>query len=67
MTAVGRIQALLGGESVTGPLWSDLDVVRLVRRGVPTEAVSHFLNASHLTFNAIERLAKAASSSRSQP
>jgi putative toxin-antitoxin system antitoxin component (TIGR02293 family) len=55
MTAVVRIQALLGGEHVTGPLRTDLDIVRLVRRGVPTEAVDHFLEASHLTFNAIER------------
>jgi len=55
MTALARIQALLGGESVTGPLRTDLDIVRLVRRGVPTEAVDHFLNASHLSFNSIER------------
>ncbi len=55
MTAVERIQTLLGGEGVTGPLRTDLDIVRLVRRGVPTEAVAHFLNASHLTFNAIEQ------------
>jgi putative toxin-antitoxin system antitoxin component (TIGR02293 family) len=55
MTAVARIQALLGGEAVTGPLRTDLDIVSLVRRGVPTEAVDHFLSASHLTFNAIER------------
>jgi putative toxin-antitoxin system antitoxin component (TIGR02293 family) len=55
VTAVARIQALLGGEGVTGPLRTELDVVRLVRRGVPTEAVGHFLTTSHLTFNAIER------------
>ncbi len=45
----------MGGEEVTGPLRTDLDIVRLVRRGVPTKAVDHFLEASHLTFNAIER------------
>lgn len=55
MTAVARIQALLGGEDVTGPLRTELDVVRLVRRGVPTVAIDHFLTASHLTFNSIER------------
>ena len=54
MTAVSRMQALLGGERVTGPLRSELDVVRLVRRGVPTAAVDHFLSASRLTFGAIE-------------
>jgi putative toxin-antitoxin system antitoxin component (TIGR02293 family) len=45
----------LGGEDVTGPLRSDLDIVRMVRRGVPTEAVDHFLRASQLSFNSIER------------
>ena len=46
---------MLGGERVTGPLRTELDVVRLVRRGVPTEAVEHFLLASHLGFSSIER------------
>ncbi len=55
MAAVARIQQLLGGETITGPLRSDLDVVAMVRRGVPTQAVDHFLAVSHLTFNAIER------------
>lgn len=55
MTAVARIQALLGGEGVIGPLRTDFDVVRLVRRGVPTAAVVHFLKVSHLNFSAIER------------
>jgi putative toxin-antitoxin system antitoxin component (TIGR02293 family) len=54
MTVLAKIQALLGGESMTGPVRTDLDLVRLVRRGVPTQAVDHFLSASHLTFNAIE-------------
>ncbi len=54
MTAVARIQTLLGGEAVTGPMHTDLDLVRLVRRGVPTRAVDHFLQASRLTFGAIE-------------
>lgn len=54
MTAVAKIQELLGGESVTGPVRTEFDLVRLVRRGVPTRAVDHFLRASHLTFNAIE-------------
>jgi putative toxin-antitoxin system antitoxin component (TIGR02293 family) len=55
MTAVARIQQLLGGEQITGPLRSDFDVVRMVRRGVSTQAVDHFLAISHLTFNSIER------------
>lgn len=55
MAAVARIQELLGGEGVTGPLRSELDIVRMVRNGVPTRAVDHFLAASHLTFNSIER------------
>jgi putative toxin-antitoxin system antitoxin component (TIGR02293 family) len=54
MTAIARIQALLGGEEVTGPMRSELDLVRLVKRGVPTLAVDAFLAASNLTFNAIE-------------
>lgn len=54
MTGVAKIQELLGGEAVTGPVRTELDLVRLVRRGVPTRAVDHFLRASHLTFNAIE-------------
>jgi putative toxin-antitoxin system antitoxin component (TIGR02293 family) len=54
MTAATKIQELLGGEAVTGPLRTDMDVMRLVRRGVPTAAVDHFLEQSHLTFNAIE-------------
>ena len=55
MTTVERIQALLGGEAVTGPLRTDFDVTRLVRRGVPTQAVDHFLKGSNLTFVAIDR------------
>ena len=54
MTVVAKIQALLGGEDVTGPLRTELDVVRLVRRGVPTQALDHFLTTSHLTFSSIE-------------
>ncbi len=54
MTAIARIEALMGGEGVTGPLRTDLDLVRLVRRGIPTAAVDHFLLASNLAFNAIE-------------
>ena len=54
MTMVAKIQELLGGEAVTGPMRTDLDLVRLVRRGVPTRAVDHFLLASHLAFSAIE-------------
>ena len=55
MAQVARIQQLLGGEHVTGPLKTEFDVVRLVRRGVPTQSVDHFLAASHLSFNSIER------------
>jgi putative toxin-antitoxin system antitoxin component (TIGR02293 family) len=55
MTAVAKIQELLGGEEVTGPLRTELDVVRLVRRGVPVAAVDHFVKASRLSFQSIER------------
>ncbi|HEY2709538.1 MAG TPA: antitoxin Xre/MbcA/ParS toxin-binding domain-containing protein [Caulobacteraceae bacterium] len=55
MAAIAALQELLGGEAVTGPLRTELDVVRLVRRGVPTEAVDRFLEASELSFNSIER------------
>lgn len=54
MSAVARIQALLGGEVNTGPLHSERDVMRLVRRGLPTQAVEHFLNVSRLSFNALD-------------
>jgi putative toxin-antitoxin system antitoxin component (TIGR02293 family) len=55
MAAIAKIQELLGGEPVTGPLHSELDIVRLVRRGVPTQAVDHFLEVSRLTFHTVER------------
>ena len=55
MAAVAKIQEMLGGEAVTGPLRSEFDVVRLVRQGVPTLAVDHFLAASNLSFHSIER------------
>ena len=54
MSTVARLQNLLGGESVTGPLRSEHDVVRLVRRGIPAEAVEHFLAKTHLGFASIE-------------
>lgn len=54
MVAVARIQELLGGEGVTGPLRDERDLVLLIRRGVPTEAVGNFLERSRLTFNSIE-------------
>ncbi len=54
MVAVARIQELLGGEAVTGPLHNERDIVRLVRRGVPTQAVEHFLKAAGLPFNLLD-------------
>lgn len=54
MTAVARIQELLGGEALTGPLHNERDLMRLVRRGVPTQAVDHFLMASRISFNALD-------------
>ncbi|WP_374452915.1 antitoxin Xre/MbcA/ParS toxin-binding domain-containing protein [Phenylobacterium sp.] len=54
MTAVAKIQELLGGETVTGHLASELDVVRLVRRGLPPVAVENFLSATRLQYPAIE-------------
>lgn len=54
MAAVSKIQELLGGETVTGRLDTELDVVRLVRRGLPPAAVEGFLAATELQFPAIE-------------
>jgi len=54
MSVVARIQELLGGEIITGPLNNERDMVRLIRRGVPTQAVDHFLSAARLSFNAID-------------
>ncbi len=54
MSAIGRIQALLGGEDVTGPLRDERDIVRLIRRGVPTRAVDHFLDWTQLSFNTLD-------------
>ena len=54
MNAVAKIQELLGGEGVTGPLHNERDIVRLIRRGVPTQAVDHFLTAARLSFNALD-------------
>lgn len=54
MSAVARIQALLGGETNTGPLRSERDIMHLIRRGLPTQAVDHFLGASRLSFNTLD-------------
>lgn len=55
MVALARIQALLGGEPVVGPIRTTFDVVRIVREGVPTRAVDHFLEDSQLSFHSIEQ------------
>ena len=54
VAAVARIQELLGGEAVTGPLRTEMDVVLLVRRGLPTAAVECFLHRTRLGFPVIE-------------
>lgn len=54
MTAVARIQELLGGEQFTDPLHNERDIVRLIRRGVPTQAVDQFLAAARLSFNMLD-------------
>ncbi len=54
MNTVAKIQELLGGEGITGPLHNERDIVRLIRRGVPTQAVDHFLTAARLSFNALD-------------
>ena len=54
MAPVAKIQALLGGEAVTGRLRSELDLMRAVCQGLPSEAVDRFLEQSHLPFQAIE-------------
>lgn len=52
--AVARIRELLGGEVITGPLNNEQDIVRLIRCGVPTQAVVHFLEAVRLPFNVLD-------------
>lgn len=54
MTAIAKLQSLLGGESITGSLKSELDIVRLVRRGIPSAAVECFLATTRLGFGSIE-------------
>ena len=54
MTAVARIQELFGGEPVTGRLTNELDMVRLVRSGLPPVALENFLAATRLQYPAIE-------------
>ncbi len=54
MAPVAKIGELLGGEDVTGPMRSERDLLRLVRRGVPTRAVDQFLLRASLPFSAIE-------------
>lgn len=54
LAAVGRIQELLGGEALTGALHNERDIVRLIRRGVPTQAVEHFLKVSGITFHSLD-------------
>ena len=54
MAAVAHIQELLGGEAITGPLRTEMDVVLLVRRGLPTAAVGCFLDRTRLGFPVIE-------------
>lgn len=48
------MQELLGGEGLTGAFQTERDVMRLVRRGLPTEAVDHFLRTSRMSFNALD-------------
>jgi len=54
MTAMTRIQELLGGEAMTGPLHDERDIVRLIRRGVSTQSVDHFLSMAGLSFNMLD-------------
>lgn len=54
MSTIGRMQELLGGEVNTGPLRNERDVMRLVRRGLPTQAVDHFLRTARLSLNTLD-------------
>lgn len=54
MPSVAMIQEFLGGADVTGPLRTENDLRMLVRRGVSTRSVDHFLEATHLSFNVID-------------
>lgn len=50
-----HIEQLLGGEAVVGKLRSAMDVVTLIRRGIPTVAVRHFADRHLPDFSAIDR------------
>ena len=50
-----HIEQLLGGEAVVGKLRSAMDVVALVRRGIPTRAVHHFADRHLPDFGVIDR------------
>jgi putative toxin-antitoxin system antitoxin component (TIGR02293 family) len=54
MTAIKGILDLMGGEVVIGPLHNDRDVIRLVRRGVPCQAVDYFVRISGISFDALD-------------
>jgi putative toxin-antitoxin system antitoxin component (TIGR02293 family) len=54
MAPVAKIQALLGGETVTGPLNSDFDLMKAVRLGLPTAALDSFLEQTRFPFHSIE-------------
>lgn len=54
MIAAEKIKELLGGEVVTGRLVTELDLVGLVRRGLPPVAVDNFLAATRQPFSLIE-------------
>ncbi len=50
-----HIENLLGGEALVGRLRSDMDVIALVREGVPTGAVRHFADRGLGDFGVIDR------------
>ena len=56
MTAVAKIQELLGGDTVTGRLASELDVVRLVRKGLPPAESDRLVRMARLVAAAEETI-----------
>lgn len=50
-----QIERLLGGEALVGKLGSDMDIIGLVRRGVPTGAVRYFADRHLGDFAMIDR------------
>ena len=47
-SALGALE-IIGGPEMTGPVNDDMDLVRLVRRGLPVKALEHVIDTGRLT------------------